>query len=208
MSNDLDLIADQAANQSTRLRKNRALWIAFSCIALSTASMWAHQSALLHDKADGIFEAQSSIGDVRKAMGLWNPNDGYAQLAGQSYETTLRWGATQLIEPLPGIGGERGIVLEILFANKSQCQGILEATEGFFDHTFVDLKSIKSVAEPCTHLGQNALRMVKIDPRPLSLEIEARRQNPKLARMATQPDLSSSSTHGTPTPLQPGNPAN
>lgn len=203
MSRTLELIALEAGNRSLRSRRLTALAIAIASVGFATASMWAQRSTIARDKADGIFEAQTSIGDVRKAMGLWNPRDGYAQLSGQSYESTLGWGAVQRIEVLPGIGGERGIVLEILYANKAQCQGVLEATHGFFDHAFVDAKSIKMLDEPCSHMGQNALRFVKLDPRPLSLEMDALSQTPKTARKGTPAELANSAANGPGTPARP-----
>jgi hypothetical protein len=152
---------------SARQRRTRLSIIACLCSAAALGAWGLHFLAMSHQFSQGAREADAAISDTRRAMSFWTPERGYAPLMNKSFAGQSEWGSSQRIEML---AQGAGISIDYAFASQAQCKGLVSSADTFFDAIMVDgmpAKTIGSTAElsACTNMGQNAIRLAKIDRR-------------------------------------------
>lgn len=137
------------------------------------AAFGAHRSGARELAAEGEREVDAAIAATRRAQALWSPDAGYAALAGRSYNGASSWGASVGFEALPR---SAGLAVSIAHSNMDQCRGAVRAASAFFDQILVDgqpQRGADASEEACGSMGQNALRLVKLERREAGADSQA-----------------------------------
>lgn len=163
----LDAIGARIDSMARRERRRHALIFACAGAAIFLGALAIHSSATRSGQLQGSLEADSAVADARRAMALWTPQRGYAPMMGRSFFSASSWGATERVEALDrGLG----ISVDYAFASQAQCQGLVSNAGPFFDAIMVDGRSALDASgapdpSACSAMGQNAIRLAKIDRR-------------------------------------------
>jgi hypothetical protein len=168
----LESVARSVEELALRRARARRLAVLALAGALCLAGWSLGEARRAREAAQGAQEAGRAIAAARGALGIWSPQRGYGPLNGRELRSQTEWGALTTQRPL---GDGSGMQIEYAFATQTQCQSLLEAAQAYFERAAVDGKPADSGApgSSCSRLGQNAMMLIKLDPRPRGLTLQA-----------------------------------
>lgn len=189
------------AHRLNQLRESRAsfkirrwfLWGSCAFLSAFFIVLGAYRSGINEGAAQGALEVDAAIAATRRAQTLWSPQTGYSALAGRPYLGVSLWGASTAFESLPL---SAGLSVFITYSTRDQCRGAVESASTFFDQVFIDGKpqhGASASGAACGGMGQNALRLVKLELRMLESDVQAPTSfAPRTALTPTQRQLDDS----------------
>lgn len=164
-------IVGERLRASREKKSARNKWIIAAALAASIAiPLEIHDRRQALETAQGEAEAGLAQSIVSGVLGAWTPSAGFGRLASRPPQWEAPWGAAATLRA--GADGS-SIAVEYAFASQSQCLGLIQASQAFFERAAVDGAAGGSPEERCARTGQNAIVLIKANTKAAALSVDA-----------------------------------